>query len=338
MPVKKQSKEQCKAESILQKSKSDSLKSMKLNPRHKNALIQHQAILDNIPDMAWLKDKKGRFTLSINHLLEVCGMDEKDLIGKTDLDVWPRDLAEKYLADDLKVIESMKRFMVEEAMINSKGEIIYVQTFKAPLMNQAGEVIGTTGISRDITESKKAREALKKSEEQFHKLSAYLHRVREEDRSRLSREINEELGQILSILKFDLDWIEKKLNGKQKSILEKTQSISKLIASMLEWVRRISQELRPSILDILGLIPAMEWELAELEKRTGIGYKLTVSQSEIDLEEYVSTGLFRILQEILNHMLAYSQIKYLNISLNVKNSLLILNINGKQIGFSQYQI
>lgn len=343
MPVKKKSKNLGNSGSISRKRNTSASKSLKLSSQPANdpledVRIQQQAILNNIPDIAWLKDQKSRFIAVNKPFADACGVDEKDLIGKTDLDIWPRELAEKYRADDLKVIKSMKRLRVEEALVDARGKKIWIETIKAPILNQSGKVIGTTGIAHDITERKKANEALKESQEQLRTLSAHLHDLREEERSRLSREINEELGQILSILKFDLDWVEKNLTGNHKSVQDKIESMSKLIGAVIEWVRRISQELRPSLLDTLGLIPAMEWELNEFQKRTGIKYKLTASDTEIELDEHILTGLFRILQEVLSNVFMHSHAKTVNVSLNSKTNWLILRVRDNGVGIPDRKI
>jgi two-component system, cell cycle sensor histidine kinase and response regulator CckA len=122
------------------------------------------AIIENQPGLLWLKDRDGRF-LAVNSKFSIsCGQDNQELlVGKTDFDIWPRDLAAGYVADDNKVMKSGKPCMVEEH-ISDKGEIRWFETFKAPIMDKTGEVIGTTGYSRDITERKRMEEELQKSQ------------------------------------------------------------------------------------------------------------------------------------------------------------------------------
>jgi len=343
MPAENKSKGPHNTDFVFRKQNTGAYRNLKSDPQPaddtlEDIRMQQLAILNNIPDIAWLKDEKSQFIAVNKPFADACGVDEKNLIGKTDLDIWPRELAEKYRADDLKVIKSMKRLRVEEALIDSQGKKTWIETIKAPILNQAGKVIGTTGIARDITERKNANEALKKSEEQLRHLSAHLHTLREEERSRLSREINEELGQILSILKFDLDWIADKLTGNHRSVQDKVQSMSKLIGAVIEWVRRISQELRPSLLDTLGLIPAMEWELNEFHKRTGIKFELTANEPEIEFDENLSTALFRILQEVLSNIFLHSQAKSIHVSLNIKKNWLILRVKDNGVGIPSRKI
>lgn len=121
---------------------------------------RQQAILDNIPDIAWLKDKEGRF-IAVNRPFEkACGISREELVGKNDLDVWPQELSERYMADDQDVMETGKRKQVEEPLENSEGKKTWIETIKTPIYNNEGEVIGTTGIARDITLRKLLQETL----------------------------------------------------------------------------------------------------------------------------------------------------------------------------------
>ena len=123
--------------------------------------LQQRAILNNIPDMVWLKDKESRF-LAVNEAFgAACGFSPEEVAGKTDLDIWPKELAESYRADDREVMSSRKRKCVEERLADKQGQIQWIETIKTPVFDNKGEVVGTTGIARDITERKKIEERLK---------------------------------------------------------------------------------------------------------------------------------------------------------------------------------
>ena len=123
--------------------------------------LQLKAILDNIPDIAWLKDKESRLVAVNEPFGKSCGFEPEDLVGKTDLDLWPRDLAERYRADDKEVMESGKRKQVEEPLKDAEGRILWIETTKTPIYDEHGDISGTAGIARDITERKRAEEKLK---------------------------------------------------------------------------------------------------------------------------------------------------------------------------------
>ncbi len=127
----------------------------------RNIEFQQKAILDNIPDMAWLKDSQSRFIMVNERFGCSCGFKPEEIIGKTDLDIWPKDLAESYRADDQEVMKSKKRKCVEERLADSEGKIQWLETIKTPVFDDQGKVIGTTGIARDITLRRKEEDRVK---------------------------------------------------------------------------------------------------------------------------------------------------------------------------------
>ena len=142
----------------------------KAGHRHKQAdellrkiELQQKAILNNIPDIAWLKDKESRFICVNEAFARACGFKVSELIGKTDLDVWPKELADRYRADDLEVIKLKIHKVIEEPLADKQGKIKWIETIKTPILNDAGEVIGTTGIARDITDRKSYEERLRET-------------------------------------------------------------------------------------------------------------------------------------------------------------------------------
>ncbi|MGO9377131.1 MAG: PAS domain S-box protein [Dissulfurispiraceae bacterium] len=145
--------ERKKAEAMLQKSRSDLM-----------------VILNNLPFLAWLKDSEGRFMAVNVPFAHACGHSSpEELIGKTDLDIWPKHLAEGYRADDKAVMLSGKKKAVEE-VISDHGVDNWFETYKAPLFDVDGKCTGTTGFARDISERKREEESLKKREENFRQL------------------------------------------------------------------------------------------------------------------------------------------------------------------------
>ncbi len=119
------------------------------------------AILNSIPDIAWMKDKKGHFILVNEAFAASSGKKPGELIGKTDFDVWPRDLAQKYRVDDKDVMNSQAQKRVEEQLAAADGTFRWVETIKTPVQNEAGSVVGTVGIARDITRRKRMEEEIR---------------------------------------------------------------------------------------------------------------------------------------------------------------------------------
>jgi PAS domain S-box-containing protein len=123
---------------------------------------QKRAILDNIPDIAWLKDREGRYVAVNSPLASAAGKTRpEELLGLTDLDIWPSELAKRYRADDDEIMQSGMHKRIEEPLVDAKGITHWIETFKTRIVGDNGEVIGTTGIARDITQRRRAEEALR---------------------------------------------------------------------------------------------------------------------------------------------------------------------------------
>jgi len=142
---------------------------------HEQALetgrLAQRALLDNQPHLAWLKDVHGRF-LAVNKIFaEACGLGSPELlVGKTDLDVWPRELAEAYRADDAAVMAAGRQKAVEEPIEGIDGTRRWFETYKSPVFAPDGSIVGTTGVARDVTERKQAEQRALRAEEERHKL------------------------------------------------------------------------------------------------------------------------------------------------------------------------
>lgn len=161
--------------------------------------LQQKAILDNIPDIAWLKDKEGRFVAVNEAFSRACGLKPEDIVGLTDFDIWPGDLAENYRENEQRVIEYGSRKQVEEPLVVNNGTEIWVETIKTPIYGNSGEIVGTAGISRDISDRKRNEDELKKRERELAAKSRNLEELnialkvllkqREEDKAELEEKV-----------------------------------------------------------------------------------------------------------------------------------------------------
>jgi len=193
-------------------------------------------------------------------------------------------------------------------------------------------------VARDITERKRAEKKLRKTSMRLRNLASHLQSVREEERTTIAREIHDELGQVLTVLKIQITLLSNKLRDDQKELKSKLEYASGIIDSTVEKVQRITAKLRPNILDELGLIPAIEWQAQEFQEVTGIPCSLSLPGDEIKLDEEKSTAIFRIFQEALTNVIRHSSAKKVSVSLNTKNESLILKIKDNGLGINPEQI
>ncbi|MBI4517329.1 MAG: sensor histidine kinase [Deltaproteobacteria bacterium] len=184
-------------------------------------------------------------------------------------------------------------------------------------------------------------EALQAANEQLHALSARLESVREEERTRLAREIHDELGQMLAALKIDLDLLPKRFaatagaGAAEELLWQRLSAMSELAQTMIHSVRRIASELRPSLLDDLGLTAAIEWLAREFQARCGVACTFTSPQPEIAVDQVRSTALFRIVQEALTNAARHSSAQRIAIVLRVDGTDLVLEVHDDGRGVSE---
>lgn len=197
-----------------------------------------------------------------------------------------------------------------------------------------GVPVEIVGCWIDITERKEAEEQLERSLEQLRALSARLQSVREEERTRIAREIHDELGQAMTGLKMDLAWLARQLPTDAPSLRQKVGSMSHLVDETIQVVRRISTELRPGVLDDLGLLAALEWQAQEFQTRTGIRCRLTTNVEELELDTERSTALFRIFQETLTNVARHAQATEVTVRLDLCEAHLILEVKDNGVGIS----
>jgi signal transduction histidine kinase len=194
------------------------------------------------------------------------------------------------------------------------------------------------GILLDITEKKEAEEQLIASRHQLRHLAAHIETVREEERTWIAREIHDELGQSLTGLKMELSWLEKKIAHRSHSIStpllqEKLESMKELVDTTISSVRRIATQLRPGILDSLGLIAAIEWQATDFQARTGIECMFSLLPDNTLLDDRRSSAIFRILQEILTNVVRHANATCVSIDMREEAGNLIMEVedNGRGI-------
>ncbi len=293
-------------------------------------------IMNSAMDAIIVMNTEGRVT-SWNPQAEIIfGWKEKEVVGKLLSDtIIPGHLKEK----------------------NNRGLANYLQTGKGPLLNKLIEIMAVNregkefpvelsiidikqggeiffcGFIRDISGRKQAEEKLKQSYEDIRRLASHLEKVREEERINIAREIHDELGQQLTVLKMDISWLNKKLTVNDPGIRQKIQELLKVIDHTVNTVRRISTELRPSILDDLGLVAALEWQSQEFKNHSGIKTKFVSKVDEVKIPGGVATTLFRIFQESLTNVARHAGATSVEAVLSMEKEKIKMTITDDGKGF-----
>ena len=193
-------------------------------------------------------------------------------------------------------------------------------------------------LTREIAERKRVEENLRRSQESLRALAAHLQSVREEEWTRIAREIHDELGQSLTGLKMDLTWLSNRLGPDQHALAEKAKSMSALIDDSVHSVRKIASRLRPEVLDELGLAAAIEWQAREFQMRAGIRCTVSVPPEASVPDAARSTAAFRIVQELLTNVARHANATRVGVSMRIDADTMVLEIHDNGKGISEADI
>ncbi|MDZ7794258.1 MAG: sensor histidine kinase [Spirochaetia bacterium] len=194
---------------------------------------------------------------------------------------------------------------------------------------------------RDITELSRKEDKLRRSEQMYRELSAHLQNIREEQNAELSREIHDDLGQSLTALKMNVTFLEQCLedeNPDKENLQKAVHDMERIITTTVKKVRKISTELRPSVIDAEGLIEALKWQVEEFKKNFNISVTLSTLKRDVDLGKQKSLHVFRIVQESLTNCVRHSGATKVHISTAIKNGILSIEVKDNGYGFNVDEI
>ena len=240
-------------------------------------------------------------------------------------------------------------YQLELKLIRPDGTTRWVNAFGGATYDNHGRIEGLQGTVQDITSRKRAEEKLTISHKQLRALAGRIQQIREEERVLISREIHDELGGGLTGLKMDLSWLLRKMGnadpGEERvALMDKIHTSNALIDQMIKIVRRISADLRPSVLDDLGMIAALSWQSQEFTRRTEIQCEFVTSIDYINLEDETAIGVFRVFQEALTNVIRHSQATKVVVVLREDerslfgNESLVLEIRDNGRGITEEEI
>ena len=313
--------------------------------RSEQARAQLAAIVDSSDDAIISKSLDG-IILSWNQGAErLYGYSAEEMIGKSLSIIIPPELPNQLLEllKRLKQGEVIRRY--EATRMRKDGVRIDVSLTLSPVRDPSGQIVSASAIGHDITgrkrgeaEQKRLFEQVQDGEKQLRHLANHLQATREHERTDVAREIHDQLGQVLTALKMDMAWLKKRFLKEQRVLKEKAASMEKLIDETVVAVRHIATELRPGLLDHLGLAPAIEWHVQEFHRRTDIVCDLELEEIQPAPESGLATQLFRILQEALTNIARHAQATQVKITLTTDAQTIFLCIEDNGRGIQQSEI
>jgi PAS domain S-box-containing protein len=261
---------------------------------------------------------------------ELVGFPREELIGHTvhELGLWVDPSQGERVLDRLRRRGTVRN--VEGRFRRKSGDIRDVLIW-GELTEIQGETV-VIGMIVDITERKRMETELRQSREQLRSLSAHLQQIREEERMRIARELHDELGGFLTVLKLDLASLGKEPTTGSPSFRQKIDSMSKAIVRAIGSVRRICSDLRPSMLDHIGLTAAIGWQVEEWQAKTGIRCAMSSTIDDESIDSGRATAAFRVLQEALTNVARHANAASVQVRLWIADGRLRLEIHDDGCG------
>lgn len=292
-----------------------------------------ESVLSSVADIHILFDREWRYLYVNEAAVRAIGRPQEQILGSTLWEMYPdiigTELGRQY-----------RRAMEERIFVAFDFHYLTTDTWWENRFYPTREGLSVFGT--DITERKRAEEQIRTTTEQLRALSARLQSAREEEGTRIAREIHDEMGSALTSLRWELESFDNSISklGEQaqlQKLREKIESMLKLTETTISAVRRITSELRPSVLDDLGLIEALEWHAQQFQARTGLICQCDCSLDNLDLNQEQTTAIFRIFQEALTNILRHAQATRVEITTAQEDGEFVLTIsdNGRGITTSE---
>lgn len=317
--------------------------------RLKDAEEKYFRLSENAPDMIFSQDVVSRIYNYVNSSsTKLTGYTPEEFYNKPGLlqSIVDPEWREPYQFSMNMNLSAATPIPFEYMITHKSGKKIWINQRSILVRNKKNEAMTIEATLTDVTERKHYEQKLEETTKSLRALSSYQQKVREEERLYISREIHDQFGQDLTALKMDMALLSKNSNrlyeskkeDEYKNISAELKKMSFYIDDIINKVRKISTELRPDILDKLGLVDAIEWHAEEFEKRSKIKCITTAEKKEIILNPEKSISIFRIFQETLTNAARHSGANEIRIDLSIQNGWMILRITDNGRGITEDEI
>lgn len=290
----------------------------------KKSREQLQSIIDNTTSVIYIKDIEGKYLLINSQYEKLFHITKKEIIGKTDFDIFPGEMAEAFRENDLKAIKKLAPIEIEEIAPHDDGPHTYI-SIKFPLYDSQRIPYGVCGISTDITERKTLEEA-------HSYYSRKLVDMEEKGRKRIASELHDSFAQNMMVINNEIQKIFKNRPGKD-DVDKSLKFISTIALQTSREINNIAYDLRPPQLDQLGLEKAIVELVQRISKSSGVSIKANINTATVNIPSKIEIHIYRIIQEGLNNIVKHSYASEGKVELKEvkKKLLIIITDDGKGI-------
>lgn len=303
---------------------------------------KYRDLYENVPAGIYCKSYDGRIIMANSTLIQMLGYGSFEEMAarnrKRSAFVREKSRAE------MSARVSRKQSMItefESSWISKDGAVVEVIESVRSITNASGRVLYYEGTVTDITERKTFERKLKSSRQRLRKLTSYLQQFREEERTLIAREIHDEFAQLLTGMAIDLAWLKQRLpkyleRSRDAAVFEKLDNFSTLLSGAFDAVKKICAQLRPRVLDDLGIVAAVKWQIDAVKAQTDIDFEFKFSEGFSASDPKTATALFRIFQESLTNIIRHAEATKVSILMRKRSDAIVLDIrdNGKGISES----
>lgn len=291
----------------------------------------YRGLVESSRDWIWQINDLGLFSYCSPQVATLLGYAPGELRGRSRFDLMPTAEALRMAGLFARcAAERQPVDLVESENLCQDGRRVVLETSAAPFYGADGQYLGYRGIDRDVTARREAEDRLRASEREVRDLSAHLEHAREDEKAEIAREIHDELGGLLAAIGVDAHWLAERLPADAPARARVDDAIG-LIEEAVRTLRRIVTELRPTILDDLGLFAAVEWQVGEFRRRAGIDCRLGIA-SDIEPHGHVAIVLFRILQECLTNIMRHAGATRVDVELWADAGEIVLEVADNGCG------
>lgn len=295
---------------------------------------RYRMLVETLNEGLGVQDENGVWVYVNDRLCEMLGYTRDEMLGRP-LTFFLGEADQGVYKEQVARRRGGEVGSYELSWLKKDRQTILTLVSPKPIFNERGQFKGSFAVVTDITERKQAEEALKESERQLRSLSSELLTAQETERKRISRELHDELGQSLTVMKLRLNYIEKNLLKHQADLKQECENGVQYIDQVIENIRRLSRDLSPTILDDFGLSAALRWLIGNFAK----SYTIKVILNMIDVDSLLPPDshvvVYRTIQEALTNIGKHSRAKTVSIVIRQDGNAVMFSIEDDGIGFDE---